>query len=67
MPLHASGTRRIFSASIKNGGTNAAVVKTALLQYNWPQSNYDKRFHTAQPIVATTRQISQKVPSIIIP
>jgi hypothetical protein len=67
MPLHASGTRRIFSASIKNGGTNAAVNKTAPLQYNLPQLNYDKRFHTAQLIVATTRQISQKVPSIIIP
>ena len=67
MPLHASWTRRIFSDTIKNGGTNAAVNKTALLQYNLPQLNYDKRFHTAQPIVATTKQISQKVPSIIIP
>ena len=56
-----------FFDTIKNGGTNAAVNKTALLQYNLPQLNYDKRFHTAQPIVATTRQISQKVPSIIIP
>jgi hypothetical protein len=67
MPLHASWTRRIFSDTIKNGGTNAAVNKTALLQYNLPQLNYDKRFHAAQPIVATTRQISQTVPSINIP